>query len=96
MNPDILYQTNPSMFPGITGPLIFLFAFLLISLLIFLILRALMLWYWKIDKIVALLQSIDTKLSRLPESAKSEPASKASEPILPVPVASGADTPKKS
>jgi hypothetical protein len=44
------------------GPLIALVIALIVTISIFLIFRALVLWYWRIDRIVALLESINSKL----------------------------------
>lgn len=41
---------------------------LLMVLVIFLVCRAIVLWYWKIDKVVTLLESINAKLG--PEPGK--------------------------
>jgi len=43
---------------GEANPLIFL----IVGIIIFLLCRELMCWYWKINRIVLLLESIDAKL----------------------------------
>ena len=42
---------------------LFLFLFLGIAILIFLLLREFWCWYWKINKRIALLESVEKKLS---------------------------------
>ena len=53
---------NPSDLSG-SSPLVSAFLFLGILFLVFMLGRALVLWYWKVNQIVKLLQSIDSKLS---------------------------------
>lgn len=45
--------------------LVYMFATLSIIFLIFLIIRAIVLWYWRVNEGIALLKSIDEKLDRL-------------------------------
>jgi hypothetical protein len=42
-----------------------LIIFLLVSFLLFLILRALVLWYWRVNVAIGLLKSIDDRLARM-------------------------------
>jgi hypothetical protein len=51
-----------SSMDGLVGVVVVLF----VSVLLFLIFRAVVLWYWKINVTIELLQSIDAKLDRLP------------------------------
>ena len=51
-------------FSSMLALLVPMFLFLAIVLLIFLICRELVCWYWKINRIVSLLESIDQKLGR--------------------------------
>jgi hypothetical protein len=44
---------------------------LAVAFFIFLLLRAVMLWYWKVDRIVSLLESIDKKLEARPDLPRS-------------------------
>ncbi len=45
------------------GLVAMLVGFLFVAI-VFLVCRAIVLWYWKIDKVVSLLESIDAKLIR--------------------------------
>lgn len=48
------------------GSILFAFLFsLALGLGVFLLLRVLMLWYWRVDRIVELLESVDTRLAML-------------------------------
>jgi hypothetical protein len=42
-----------------------LIVFLAISVLLFLLFRAIVLWYWRVNEGIALLKSIDEKLGRM-------------------------------
>ena len=44
------------------GGLVMLVVTVVVLAMIFLVCRAVVLWYWKVDKIVSLLESIDAKL----------------------------------
>ncbi|MFI5348851.1 MAG: hypothetical protein ACHQ2Z_04855 [Elusimicrobiota bacterium] len=50
-----------SLMPSLTG----LAVFFAISIAVFLLFRALVLWYWKIDEIVSLLRKINENLQAL-------------------------------
>jgi hypothetical protein len=49
-----------------SGGLMVMVLGLVIMLAVFLVCRAIVLWYWKVDKIVSLLESIDKKLGPEP------------------------------
>jgi hypothetical protein len=54
-----------------------LVASLAITLVAFLIFRSLVMWYWRIDRIVALLENIDDTLNTLVETMDSKNLPKA-------------------
>jgi len=45
---------------------------LILTIALFLLFRAIVLWYWKVDKVVALLESIDKKLGPEPGNGSIE------------------------
>jgi hypothetical protein len=49
-------------------------SYFLIIIGLFLIFRWFVLWYWKINRIVTLLEHISIKLNRLPEPVETKPA----------------------
>ena len=50
-----------------------LLVFLVVTLIMFLVLRHVVCWYWKINRIVALLESINTRLGgELPDRGSSK------------------------
>lgn len=46
---------------GVFGPIVVL----VLAVLLFLVFRAFVLWYWRVNETVALLKSIDEKLGRM-------------------------------
>jgi hypothetical protein len=46
-----------------------LIATLAVAILLFLICRAIVLWYWRVNEGIALLESIDEKLGRIAENS---------------------------
>lgn len=46
---------------GVIGPIIVL----VLAVLLFLVFRAIVLWYWRVNETVTLLKSIDEKLERM-------------------------------
>jgi hypothetical protein len=53
------------------GPVITYLPVIILTIILFLLGRALMLWYWRMNEIVQLLQSIDAKLSKPPRQKTS-------------------------
>jgi hypothetical protein len=49
-------------------------AVLVVSILLFLLFRAAVLWYWRINEAIALLRSIDEKLGRMAGSPGPRPS----------------------
>ena len=49
-----------------TGLIVAAGFFLVLVLALFLVMRQLMLWYWKVNEVVELLRSIDTSLQAMP------------------------------
>jgi hypothetical protein len=49
-------------------------AYLVVSVLLFLVFRAVVLWYWKVNEGLALLKSIDGRLAQLANSASTRAA----------------------
>jgi hypothetical protein len=60
-------MTPPPISPE--AALLWLLATFFVSLGLFLICRNIVLWYWKINRIVSLLESIDDSLKQLPAVA---------------------------
>lgn len=58
-------NTPPTFMDGLVG--------VLMIALFFFVARVFFLWYFKIDKLIALLGSIDRKLGPMPEGAEEEP-----------------------
>ena len=71
--------------------ILFAFIWVLVSLVVFLIIRELVCWYWKINRIVELLEEIRGHLSALsgtvPTGSAREPtsAARSTEPVTPSP-----------
>lgn len=59
-------NTPPTFMDGLVG--------VLMIALFFFVARAFFLWYFKIDKLIALLGSIDRKLGPMPEGQEEEPS----------------------
>jgi len=64
-NPTLLMQVQPTVSTSPAWIIMILCSAVLISIGLFFIFRAVVLWYWKINRIVELLENIDIKLGHV-------------------------------